>query len=1112
MVKIKPPRRKRRGIKPIVDQTGLFPNKVAPQAAGNATHRDSNNRPISYGEWATYLCTLLKIPPDFNFKDFPLQPPWLLAPQNENDELVNEQLDQLYQVVKRRLTQNKFTNAEIVNTIHSLKGQNLLPLLYALREIARTKGQSNRYWPEVIEGLFDNTAIVRTTFNQYIVPALTDAWQRLYFESEEILYKPVQSSRVHIAWPFAHAGLLASDRNVLIRFGLYLAEDWEKEIEHFPYLLNISSPISQFLEILFKWSTHEQGVAGFLGRLTEDNDEVRLIRVELAKTWLQHNWEAVEKRFQLDLNNIDPNRSSKQIPIKLYFNTQSNRLEVRIGRLVDKQKIRVSVGGEDIDFYARAFTTDNQPVIENAVIPLKTPFWLPYLEIHTDQDYYLRTFPPSPFKDESSQNAILLFRGSDGLHVNRWIPNSNYYAVINTKYDRNSLLKGLFEPNIIDLGAINGSNWDGYSLIYLTSTSLLPNQGLERVTLERHNKLKELASHLGLGGIEELKKFQLRPIGGRQLQPEKNHDSFDVRMPPSFEITGDTPANITLKLEYQDLTYQSFVQYGVPITIQISPGEAAIISIEDNNLFRQGLYRVSGLGFNNYFFYLIEYSDINLPVLRLHCTYQVDDVELQNLQNITYFSRRDLEKGQFYIHAWPEAIILVKAEWENYQYQSTVQLNQEGFGQFTIKEFGLYPAVTNIKFCFKAGPLESDPFFFQVHPLVTSWEAEWSESFNELIGTAHISNLNGQSKALLLILGVTPWSDQIWETEVPIELSDSQQEGRINFNIICNSKLARWIAIFPAKSELINSEVRLLPWLSLKTLKNAPTVPTYSLSDLSQVDDSVNEGNWQIWEQCWSGLSRPPDFVTLLNFSSLNRFVDRYIELFQFKRLKRNWLKVTEALISRLEVLKQYNYKIEFYIRQQGSDESKRGLCTTDGDNEKLLELVRGIVKADQNSTTGNISFYAEAPNTRSRVKPRALMQGRVIVTKTLTGLKYCIEGIDEVELAVGWNPHAALDAIFNRVNNEEASFDPLLQDLQSALGECFEKASEKTPVLAPLPWLENALRSAKLLVKWTNQIDLPIDGSTVAELAAGVSEYGDAVVQLLKFLEKGLNDTYSNR
>jgi len=40
-LKIKPPRRKRRGIKPIVDQTGLFPNKVAPQAAGNATHRDS---------------------------------------------------------------------------------------------------------------------------------------------------------------------------------------------------------------------------------------------------------------------------------------------------------------------------------------------------------------------------------------------------------------------------------------------------------------------------------------------------------------------------------------------------------------------------------------------------------------------------------------------------------------------------------------------------------------------------------------------------------------------------------------------------------------------------------------------------------------------------------------------------------------------------------------------------------------------------------------------------------------------------------------------------------------------------------------------------------------
>ena len=39
--KIKPPRRKRRGIKPIVDQTGLFPNKVAPQAAGNATQRDS---------------------------------------------------------------------------------------------------------------------------------------------------------------------------------------------------------------------------------------------------------------------------------------------------------------------------------------------------------------------------------------------------------------------------------------------------------------------------------------------------------------------------------------------------------------------------------------------------------------------------------------------------------------------------------------------------------------------------------------------------------------------------------------------------------------------------------------------------------------------------------------------------------------------------------------------------------------------------------------------------------------------------------------------------------------------------------------------------------------
>jgi|GEM_PF-2670852 len=39
---IKPPRRKRRGIKPIVDQTGLFPNKVAPQAAGNATQRDSN--------------------------------------------------------------------------------------------------------------------------------------------------------------------------------------------------------------------------------------------------------------------------------------------------------------------------------------------------------------------------------------------------------------------------------------------------------------------------------------------------------------------------------------------------------------------------------------------------------------------------------------------------------------------------------------------------------------------------------------------------------------------------------------------------------------------------------------------------------------------------------------------------------------------------------------------------------------------------------------------------------------------------------------------------------------------------------------------------------------
>lgn len=814
--------------------------------------------------WQNELLEILGITQEQFAKGAITNTPWFLVPQ-QNELSKNRVLD-LFLTIREYLLGPALEKSirYAIERIRRLRPTESLPLLYAMRHVARDQGSIGRYWP-IFHGEILGNYLTLDDVRVRLAPELERVWTQLWIHTRGALYYPREGQRF-IKWPLAHAGILGADEEVLRAFGRQLVSVYGDKFLDGPLA---AEDLDEFLYLFLEWF---QGLGiqfrtSQLGQLLHRKDGSNVTVGELAQQWMGEHWGEIlakEKR-----------NSPVSVPTHLRPSLQYDPIQQLI--FVGLRETRWMGSVEVVFRWDKEYsgrTRYRRDEDETICIPFKIPLlassWTTHGELLAGSERHPVRMPHPP------ASHSFVFRSDNGVLVRQWHLGEEYYILMPDQKFDSTAADVMFE-DWVPLGSPEG-DWDDYKLLWVrVQDPFRQNTAINNPTVLASILLKfeKAADSLNLPGFGHLLSTRLYLFGGTRLTSLYKEETYDINLPPWLEIRGVWDENLPLALVKLNENESSFSEYSV---IELPPlhfGETHLVDIWDNINVRPGLYRIEVKSTPYTSFRLLDPST-QVASSRFEVSLKLEDES--GISRNTGLTLRDLDRGTMVACAWPYTELSLTISHGAQAHTIPLLIDGDGMWRKRWRDLGIERILegkADITLSWR-GIIQSHLTFANT-PFVAEGNLTWCwKEKKELEVSAHISNGAKNYPARLLIIGTYPWKGQFWEATKRVD-----ETSHLRVRIPAQQEEARWLIILSA--DLTEGEQHLWAVESLRTNSN---LGYYSMN-------RIREGEWDVWRDTVRQLKvfpLPQGLHKLLSLSNIGVCLDDYAEL---QSLKAQWITVT---------------------------------------------------------------------------------------------------------------------------------------------------------------------------------------------------------------------------
>ncbi|GFP38416.1 hypothetical protein [Candidatus Hakubella thermalkaliphila] len=595
---------------------------------------------VSCDYWQHKIRDITGIPQGKSLRATDLVRPWFLVPQH--DELSEDEAADLFATVRRKLLGRAVRPRVLyaIRYVRNLGPEDSLPLLYAMRHVARERGSIGRYWPAFYEEILAGQLELRDV-QVRLAPELAQVWLRLYEHTRGALYYPREGRRF-IKWPLAHAGLLRDDEEVLRAFGTTLATEYGGDPSA---ALLLPDDLDEFLLSLLDWLEQTGDFANsHLARLVHKKDGTDVTIGELAQRWLHDQWEQIAR----EQDGRGANRAGL-IRRHLRYDAARHRVLLILRESVWPGDVEVRLHwGDEVPVHTRFISVENSTECSPMEILVLSPAWVDNASLIVGEKHYPLRLP------KPSENRGLVFRANDGRATRQWQLGEEYYVLLPANQLREDMANILFEE-WVPLGPPDGQ-WDGYELLWVRTSDPLQvdsKNGDQGGVADVVARLEEATERLRLPSFGHLWRPRLYLVGGACVCANGKEKAFAANSVPWLEVRGIWDEMLPLTLTKWDEKRGDFASHA---TLELPPPQAGwgqIVELwHDSVDATEGRYRLETNSTPHLSFQLVPPSTpLGLSRFEVYLEVERED----GLTRTTGLARRDLDRGTLVGHAWPLA-------------------------------------------------------------------------------------------------------------------------------------------------------------------------------------------------------------------------------------------------------------------------------------------------------------------------------------------------------------------------------------------------------------------------------------------------------------------------
>lgn len=774
---------------------------------------------------------------------------FLLVPKTA--ELLPSEIDELTAHLRKGLgLEDKKPSLSTVRTkLRAHRGLTALPLLYAMRYIARQWGARQRFWPELRSRLFNN--LLKDAEVESLAPYFTKLWESLAEYSQHRIYVP-RFGPAHIKWPLAHAGILQSDVLVITRFGIDLWADANRSDLNAPPDLSVDP--DDFALTLLGWLEDRGRRGSGLAKQLATQDPAAMLTADLIQRWL------VDHAEELAVAAKSNTRAGRPLGrVRLDYDLGSDTIGFRLASFDWPE--RVSFGHLVVNEQSVGLTLSYQPQtgtthVDGVFVPAQHSRWTGNAELHLGGIKVAAIpLPKSPFPAKTpAMPSALPFNALSGRRTHRWNPGDAYIIVGDSKLAREPWFSLLFDSS--PPHSLAGTGWDDFRVWHTFAKDPLDVSESEVDAHSLSEYLQDATRILGLTVIQDWQGPHVRAVDGALVDYKGDSPRYAVRSPPLFELRGLWHSSVEVRLEAFDSTDSLWRTTGRIWVPTQARSRGCIISLFDIHPAKVGLYRVIVGDVCQWTGNMIEPPQRHSVPGQI--TINLTDEAGACFRDATRFPLEILTGAKVTISAWPGAPVDLNVDVDGVMTWSSLQTDEKGRLELTgteIRRQNRQAKVITLRA--EVGPITSRTLEFATGPYLRNFGTK--PAAGEMLVTGEVLNLGLSTAVRFTVTGPRPWAgDPCFRT------ATLDATGRFATQVT-KPPQGGWLFVTP--NVTIPPEQDSTPLLHVEKLSGAVSSRsrTTSLAQSRKVA--------QLWQRWLTVHPIPPGLSRVLYLSKVSEFV-----------------------------------------------------------------------------------------------------------------------------------------------------------------------------------------------------------------------------------------------